>query len=40
MLKYANRIRKLQYELGIAISEFPEIGIVGSDPDDVNLVCE
>lgn len=40
MLKYANRIRKLQYELDIAISEFPDIGIIGSDPDDVELLCK
>ena len=40
MLKYANRIWKLQVELDVAISEFPDIGIIGSGPDDVDVMCE
>ena len=39
MQKYAKRIRKLQYELDVTISEFPDIGIIGSDPHDVDLMC-
>jgi hypothetical protein len=37
---YAKRIRKLQYELDIAISEFPQLGIYGHDPYDVDLFCD
>jgi hypothetical protein len=39
-IKYALRIRKLQLELGIAISEFPDLGISGTDPDDVLLIVD
>lgn len=39
-LKYALRIRKLQCELDIAISEFPELGLYGTDPDDVNFMAD
>lgn len=38
--KYARRIRKLQFELGITILEFPNVGLYGTNPEDVDLMCE
>lgn len=40
MVLYASRIRKLQFELDISISEFSDIGIVGNTPDDVDVMCD
>jgi hypothetical protein len=37
---YAKRIRKLQYDLGIKITEFPSLCICGTDPYDVDLFCD
>jgi hypothetical protein len=37
---YAKRIRKLQYDLGIPITEFPHLGLVGRSPYDVDLFCD
>lgn len=39
-LLYAKRIRKLQFELGISISEFPDLGLLGTEPEDVDLLCD
>ena len=39
-LKYALRIRKLQWELEIRISEFPDLGLYGTDPADVDLMTD
>ena len=39
-LKYARRIRKLQYELGIGISEFPELNLCGTESEDVDLMAD
>ena len=39
-LKYAKRIRKLQFELGIGIAEFPDLGLFGTEPEDVELTCD
>ena len=40
MILYAKRIRKLQFELGIAISEFPDLGLFGTDAESVDLTCD
>lgn len=40
MKLYAKRIRKLQFELGISIADFPDIGLFGTDPEDVRLSCD
>jgi hypothetical protein len=40
MVHYAKRIRKLQAELDIAITEFPDIGLHGTSWQDVDLACE
>jgi hypothetical protein len=39
-LKYAKRIRKLQFELGVEITEFPELDLFGTEPESVELTCE
>jgi hypothetical protein len=39
MLLYAKRIRKLQFELGIGIAEFIDLGLFGTEPEDVELIC-
>ena len=39
-LKYAKRIRKLQFELGISIAEFPQLGLFGTEPESVDLSCD
>jgi len=39
-MKYAKRIRKLQCELGISISEFPNLGLYGTDPDDGDFMAD
>lgn len=40
MMLYGSRIRKLQYELDIGIAEFPDLGLLGTEPEDVDLMCD
>jgi hypothetical protein len=40
LVLYAKRIRKLQFELGIGIAEFLDIGIIGDAAENVELTCE
>lgn len=40
MKLYAKRVRKLEFELGIGIAEFPDIGLFGDAEEDVELACD